>query len=160
MQRFLHIQPQKCTGCLQCEMACSLTKEGIFNPAKSRIKVFVFHNEGKFAPFTCTQCAEAWCMYACPVDAIQVDRNTGAKVVIEAQCVGCKVCTIACPFGTVNYNQETSKVTKCDLCGGEPKCAEACPTEAITFIDPDWAGFGRMRASAERSLAGAEQSHP
>jgi len=136
-------------------MACSLDNEGVFNPAKSRIKVFVFHNEGQFAPFTCTQCNEAWCMNACPVDAIQLDRNTGAKVVMDSQCVGCKVCTIACPFGTINYNQDTGKVIKCDLCGGEPECVKACPTEAITYIDSDWTGFDRMRASAEMSLASA-----
>nr|VFJ53733.1 MAG: Fe-S-cluster-containing hydrogenase component 2 [Candidatus Kentron sp. FM]VFJ54287.1 MAG: Fe-S-cluster-containing hydrogenase component 2 [Candidatus Kentron sp. FM]VFK10208.1 MAG: Fe-S-cluster-containing hydrogenase component 2 [Candidatus Kentron sp. FM] len=154
MQRFLHIQPQKCTGCLQCEMACSLDNEGVFNPAKSRIKVFVFHNEGQFAPFTCTQCHDAWCMNVCPVGAIQLDRNTGAKVVIEPQCVGCKVCTIACPFGTINYNRDTGKVIKCDLCGGEPECVKACPTGAIGYIDSDWTGFERMRSSAEKSLAG------
>lgn len=154
MERFLHIQPQKCTGCLQCEMACSLDNEGVFNPAKSRIKVFVFHHEGQFAPFTCTQCFEAWCMNVCPVDAIEIDRNTGAKVV-NSRCVGCKVCTIACPFGTINYNSDTGKVIKCDLCGGEPECVKACPTDAITYIDSDWTGFDRMRASAEMSLAGA-----
>ncbi|MDH3920740.1 MAG: 4Fe-4S binding protein, partial [Rhodospirillales bacterium] len=28
MQKSLHIDPGKCTGCLQCEMACSLDNEG------------------------------------------------------------------------------------------------------------------------------------
>lgn len=156
MQRFLHIQPKKCTGCLQCEMACSLDNEGVFNPAKSRIKVFVFHGEGQFAPFTCTQCNEAWCRNVCPVDAIRLDGDTGAKVVVDSQCVGCKVCTIACPFGTINYNRDTGKVMKCDLCGGEPECVKACPTEAISYVDSDWTGFERMRASAEMSLAAAD----
>ena len=59
MQKSLHIDPQKCTGCLQCEMACSYENEGIFNPSKSRIKVFTFHDQGLFSPYTCTQCAEA-----------------------------------------------------------------------------------------------------
>ena len=49
--------------------------------------------------------------------------------------VGCKVCTIACPFGTVNYNASTGKVIKCDLCGGDPACAKACPPEAIIYAD-------------------------
>ena len=44
---------------------------------------------------TCTQCAEAWCLHACPVEAIKVDAATGAKVVLNDVCVGCKVCTIA-----------------------------------------------------------------
>ena len=48
MLRALKIEPEKCTGCLQCELACSLENEGVMNPAKSRIKVFTFHQEGRF----------------------------------------------------------------------------------------------------------------
>jgi Fe-S-cluster-containing hydrogenase component 2 len=88
-------------------MACSYEHTGTFNPSRSYIKVFTFHHEGRFAPYTCTQCDEAWCMRACPVDAITVDMATGAKVIHDDKCVGCKVCTIACPFGTVNYSQAT-----------------------------------------------------
>ena len=77
MQRSLHIDPGKCTGCLQCEMACSYENEGVFNPAKSRIKVFTFHHEGRFVPYTCTQCDEAWCLKACPVNAIVINKVTG-----------------------------------------------------------------------------------
>ncbi len=158
MQRSLHIDPLKCTGCLQCEMACSYHAEGAFNPSRSRIKVFTFHEAGRFAPYTCTQCDEAWCMHACPVEAITTDLETGAKVVSESKCVGCKVCTIACPFGTINYHHVSGKVVKCDLCGGDPECAKACPTDAITWIDADWTGLDRMRASAEKSLAGVAAS--
>ncbi len=154
MQKSLQIDPQKCTGCLQCEMACSLENEGVFNPAKSRIKVFTFHDQGLFAPYTCTQCDEAWCLHACPVEAIKLNPATGAKEVSADLCVGCKVCTIACPFGTVNYQQDSGKVVKCDLCGGDPECAKACPTEAITYVDADWTGLGKMRAWAEKSYSG------
>jgi Fe-S-cluster-containing hydrogenase component 2 len=150
MQKVLHINPDKCTGCLQCEMACSFENYGTFATAKSRIKVFDFHHTGKKVPYTCTQCDEAWCLHACPVEAIKVDKATGAKVVNETTCVGCKVCTIACPFGTVNYVQETGKVQKCDLCGGEPACADACPTGAITFIDANWTGLGKMQQWANK----------
>ena len=159
MQKSLHIDPAKCTGCLQCEMACSYENYQVFNPAKSRIKVFDFHHTGRKVPYTCTQCDEAWCLHACPVEAIKVDAATGAKVVLENVCVGCKVCTIACPFGTVNYVQDTGKVQKCDLCGGNPACAEACPTGAITYVDADWTGLERMRQWAEqaRQPAGRRQ---
>ncbi len=155
MQRSLHIDPEKCTGCLQCELACSYDNEGVFNISKSRIKVFKFEDEGRFVPYTCTQCDEAWCMRACPVDAISVDA-TGAKVVSDALCVGCKVCTIACPFGTINYNAATGKVIKCDLCEGDPECAKACPTDAITYIDANMTGFDRLGAWAARTDAGVQ----
>jgi Fe-S-cluster-containing hydrogenase component 2 len=150
MQKSLHIVPDKCTGCLQCEMACSYEHYGAFNPSKSVIKVFDFHDSGRKVPYTCTQCAEAWCLHACPVDAIRVDLATGAKVVFQDVCVGCKVCTISCPFGTVNYVHDTGKVHKCDLCGGDPACAAACPTGAITYVDADWTGLEKMRAWADK----------
>ncbi|MCB1850602.1 MAG: 4Fe-4S dicluster domain-containing protein [Gammaproteobacteria bacterium] len=158
MMRSLSITPAKCTGCLQCEMACSFEKEGVFNPARSRIKVFLFEHEGRNVPYTCTQCADAWCKNACPTEAIQINAVTGAKEVINSLCVGCKVCTIACPFGTINYNADTGKVVKCDLCEGDPACATACPTDAITFIDANWTGLERMRAWAAKTDSGAQAS--
>ena len=157
MMKALVIDPGKCTGCKQCEMACSYENEGVFNPSKSRIRVFDFHEEARFVPYTCTQCDEAWCQKACPVDAISVDEN-GAKVISNALCVGCKVCTIACPFGTVNYAADTGKVIKCDLCGGDPACAKACPTEAITYINADTTGFDKMRDWAGKTDAGTQAS--
>ena len=70
MHKALLIDPQKCTSCLQCEMACSFENEGVFNPAKSRIKVFEFEHGARAIPYTCTQCDEAWCLHACPVEAL------------------------------------------------------------------------------------------
>ncbi len=124
-------------------------------PSKSRIRVFHFHEEGKVVPFTCTQCAEAWCQQVCPVDAISVHGDTGAKLINNNLCVGCRLCTIACPFGTVNFDQQTGKVVKCDLCDGKPACVDACPTQAITFVDTSWTGLERMRDCAAKTSAGA-----
>jgi len=80
-----------------------------------------------------------------------LNEKTGAKEVLDDVCVGCKVCTIACPFGTVNYSQESNVVIKCDLCGGDPECAKACPTAAITYVDANNTGLARMRAHAQAS---------
>ncbi len=157
MQKSLHINADDCTGCAQCVLACSDEHGQDFNPMRSRIQVFRFEDEGRYVPYTCTQCNEAWCQKACPTDAITVDAN-GAKIVSEALCVGCKVCTIACPFGTINYNADTGKVIKCDLCDGDPACVKACPTSAITFVGADTAQFDKMRNWAGKTDAGAQQS--
>ena len=77
-------------------------------------------------------------------------------MVSDTLCVGCKVCTIACPFGTINFNQDTGKVIKCDLCDGDPECAKMCPTEAITYVDANWTGLDKMRASAAVADAAAQ----
>ena len=129
----LRIDPKKCTGCKQCELACGWVQTGAFQPSKSVIRVHVFDEQASYAPYACFQCLEAWCMKACPVNAIdRRSSQTGAKVVIDPVCVGCKLCVIACPFGTMLLRQaEPNTATKCDLCAGDPRvCAHACPHAA------------------------------
>jgi ferredoxin len=53
--------------------------------------------------------------------------------------------------GTINYVVDTGKVAKCDLCGGDPACAKACPTDAITFVDSGWTGLDKMRKWAAKA---------
>ena len=156
----LRIDPDKCTGCKQCELACSWVQTGTFQPSKSVIRVHVFDEQASFAPYACFQCDEAWCMHACPVNAIDLDEQTGSVVVIDEVCVGCKLCVIACPFGTIFYDKESDTATKCDLCAGDPACAHACPTGAIAFVEGDpgaWVlNFGEAVDSAYRKAVDGE----
>jgi Fe-S-cluster-containing hydrogenase component 2 len=158
----LHIVPERCTGCMQCELACSWVQTGTFQPSRSVIRVNIFDEEASYAPYTCTQCDEAWCMNACPVNAIAIDPVTGAKLVLDKLCVGCHLCTIACPFGTVFTLPKTDKASKCNLCGGQPACATACPTSAIEFKETtkvgEWFGPWGEKVSHrfQESLAGVQ----
>lgn len=79
-------------------------------------------------------------MTVCPVNAIGVDEATGAKVVSDELCIGCGLCTIACPFGTVFALPHTGQATKCHLCGGQPACVVVCPTRAIEFAEVERSG--------------------
>lgn len=135
--RALAIHPEKCTGCRQCELACSWVQAGAFQPSRSVIRVHVFDEQASYAPYACFQCREAWCMQACPVNAIDVDEATGAKIVLDDACVGCKLCVIACPFGTILFDPAADGAAKCDLCAGDPACAHACPTAAIEWAEAD-----------------------
>ena len=112
-----------------------LIQTGAFQPSRSLIRVNVFDEEASYAPYTCLQCDEAWCMNACPVNAIGVDQASGAKVIVDSLCIGCHLCTIACPFGTVFTLPHSDTAAKCDLCGGAPACALCCPTDAIQFVE-------------------------
>jgi ferredoxin len=47
-------------------------------------------------------------------------------------------------------------VIKCDLCGGDPKCASACPTDAITYVDANWTGIDKMRNWAAKTDSGSQ----
>ncbi|MEE8396103.1 MAG: 4Fe-4S dicluster domain-containing protein [bacterium] len=151
MAKVLNFIIEKCTGCHQCELACSGVNAGVFTPDLSRIRIFLFPDQSKNVPYTCNQCEEAWCLHACPVQAITENPNTGAKELSDTVCVGCKVCTIACPYGTVTYQPSTGKVVKCDLCGGDPACVESCPTGAIQFAEGGAVQGGSTGAEEARS---------
>tara|TARA_A100001037_G_scaffold306806_1_gene355853 strand:- start:30055 stop:30540 length:486 start_codon:yes stop_codon:yes gene_type:complete len=141
--KILKMIPEKCTGCMRCELACSYEQTGTFRPSKSVIRVSAFENHTSYAPYTCPQCDEAWCMTACPIEAISIS-SPGAKEIKDDLCVGCKLCTIACPYGTIFFDPETHKAFKCDLCGGNPACQTVCPTGAIEYVEVeknlDWIG--------------------
>ena len=124
MLKALRMDSDTCTGCHQCEMMCSYGKVGAFNPAKSVMDVSLYNGGA--------------------VEAITINPTTGAKEISAEVCVGCKVCSIACPYGAINYDADSGVVTKCDLCGGEPMCVEACPTPALAFVDKDSTGYDRI----------------
>jgi len=94
------------------------------------------------------------------VNAITISP-VAAKAVVPDCCVGCGLCVIACPYGTVWYSPDTHKAVKCDLCAGDPACVVACPTGAIEYVETpaaDWLGpwavdlnksYAGIRAGAE-----------
>ncbi len=145
----LKIVPERCTGCMRCELACSYMNTGAFQPSRSVIRVSAFEGHTSYSPYTCPQCDEGWCLTACPVEAISIN-SAGAKYVLDAACVGCKLCTIACPYGTIFYDPDQHTAFKCDLCGGAPACVDVCPRDAILYEEAetaDWVGpFSADRA--------------
>jgi len=150
MQKVLLIDPEKCTGCRICEIWCSFFHERECNPSKARIHVIKWEERGLDVPMVCQQCEIAVCQRVCPVGAIIRDSNTGAVIVNEDLCIGCRICLAACPFGGCSINLDDKKVIKCDLCGGNPKCSEMCPREAIQYIPATRIVIKKKRASATK----------
>lgn len=145
MEKLLLFNPSKCTGCKTCEMACSLTQTGVCNPASSRRRTISFDEEILDVPMQCQQCDDPACQNVCPADAIHLDEQTGAKIINNNKCIGCKMCMIACPFGAVSVDPLTKKVVKCDLCVGDPACAKFCPTGAIEYLPAETYSLMRQR---------------
>ena len=71
-------------------------------------------------------------MNYCPVHAIYADEESGARTVDKKKCIGCGMCSQACPWNMPRVDSETGVSTKCISCG---RCAEQCPNGAIKFID-------------------------
>lgn len=136
--RFIVCDPDKCMGCQMCEFICSVTKEGVFDPLRSRIR------NVRIEPIvtlsvSCRNCEDAPCVISCPRDALSQNRETGTIMVDEEACNGCGWCVGACEFGAILLNAETKKVAICDLCAdeGEPQCVKFCPKEALSLTTPE-----------------------
>jgi len=132
--KILAVNLDLCTGCRSCELRCAFKHHHECNPIKSRITVVKFDRMGLSVPIFCLNCRDAFCQSACPVKAIKRDVNTGALILQEKKCIGCLVCTIACPFSGFQV-LPNKKVVKCDLCGGDPYCVKYCDTGALQYVD-------------------------
>ena len=159
MAKVLYIDHQKCTGCQLCELVCSVSHDGISNPARSRIRVVKWEAEGLYIPMSCQQCQDAPCLNVCPVKAISRNEELEKVVVDYDVCIGCRSCVSACPFGAMAFNPIDRKVFKCDLCDGEPQCVRFCEEKAVDFVEADKVNSSKRRQAAERvSTAGKEAS--
>ena len=150
--KYLDVDPDKCTACRLCEYTCSLSRCGEIKPAESRITVNVFSERFFFYPNVCRQCGNAPCIEACPKEALTVNRATGAVEVVEENCIGCRMCVRACPFGTMKFRKEEKMAFKCDLCGGDPECVKTCYFGAISYVDPATLTERLNREYAEKKM--------
>lgn len=133
MSKRIVVHPESCTGCRLCELACSFEKTGRFSATYSRIRVAAFDETASFVPMVCTQCDDAWCFKICPIEAIVRDPQSKAYRIEDDRCVGCRMCILACPFGSATFDPEQGKAIKCDECNGAPRCVSVCPNGALTF---------------------------
>lgn len=155
--RFVIANPNVCIGCTTCMSACY---ESSFTRGKlATSRLVVTRTLSGTMPNQCRQCDDAPCANVCPVGALRFGDNN--IEVYEEICIGCKMCTLACPFGAIRVGAEAmpsvdyilepkhnlsfesesgskSIAVKCDLCKGReegPACVEICPTGALMFID-------------------------
>lgn len=89
----------------------------------------------------CNHCGIPACAKNCPATAISKDVATGAVLLDQDRCLGCKYCTWACPYDAPRYDAAVGTVAKCDFCitrlraDEEPACVCACPTDALNLGD-------------------------
>jgi len=150
MEKVLMVDVTKCTGCRICELVCSLSHEGECNPLKSRIRVFKIEEEGIDLPCVCQHCDTPLCRDVCPVDAIRRDPDTGAVIIKEELCVGCRACSLVCPYGAITMDVSRKVMLKCDLCDGDPRCVKFCLTKALIYERKDVVDTLRRESSMQQ----------
>lgn len=98
-------------------------------------------------PRSCLHCDEPACVTVCPTGVSYKRASDGIVLVDEAKCIGCKLCSWACPYGAREYDVSVGVMKKCTLCIDRiynqnlapaervPACVAACPTGARRFGD-------------------------
>jgi sulfite dehydrogenase (quinone) subunit SoeB len=163
-----------CVGCHACAVACKEWNEGgQFGPLPdenpygkeplgvwfNRVHTFEVTGNGEpgtgkstsdmtvHFPRSCLHCETPACVTVCPTGASYKRAEDGIVLVDEDKCIGCKLCSWACPYGAREYSHVRGVMQKCTLCvdriyndsfeeyDRQPACVMACPTRARHFGD-------------------------
>ena len=155
-----------CVGCHACATACKEWNtgghsapppdfdpygEGAWGVWFNRIHSFE-EGDGEGArtihfPKSCLHCEEPACVTVCPTGASYKRAEDGIVLVDEAICIGCKLCSWACPYGAREFDTDAGVMKKCTLCidriyndhlaepDRQPACVMVCPVNARHFGD-------------------------
>jgi sulfite dehydrogenase (quinone) subunit SoeB len=155
-----------CVGCHACATACkewntrghmaplpdfNAYEDGAWGVWFNRIHSFE-DGEGEGArtvhfPKSCLHCEDAACVTVCPTGASYKRAEDGIVLVNESICIGCKLCSWACPYGAREFDADAGVMKKCTLCidriynenlgveERQPACVTVCPTKARFFGD-------------------------
>ena len=98
-------------------------------------------------PRSCLHCEEPACVTVCPTGASYKREEDGIVLVNSETCIGCKLCSWACPYGAREYDHSDGVMKKCTLCIDRiynenldeadrvPACVSTCPAGARHFGD-------------------------
>jgi Fe-S-cluster-containing dehydrogenase component len=131
-----------CVGCHACVVACA--NENRLSPGRSWRQI-VSYNPSRLPDLpvyhlslACNHCLDAPCMEGCPALAITRDERSGAVILDGLHCIGCRYCSLVCPFDAPVFNRSTKVMEKCSFCNERllrneaPACTSMCPTKALT----------------------------
>ncbi|WP_026379290.1 4Fe-4S dicluster domain-containing protein [Afifella pfennigii] len=165
----LVIDLDTCVGCQACVTSCKEWNTGghmapltDYNPYEdgadgvwfNRVHTFEEEpasgcGEGRTVHFprSCLHCAEPACVTVCPTGASYKRASDGIVLVDEDKCIGCKLCSWACPYGAREMDMDVGVMKKCTLCIDRiyndnlperdrvPACVAACPVGARHYGD-------------------------
>jgi sulfite dehydrogenase (quinone) subunit SoeB len=115
-----------------------------------------------YFPKSCLHCADAACVTVCPTGASFKRAEDGIVLVDESLCIGCKLCSWACPYGAREFDEDVGVMRKCTLCVDRiynetfdpadrvPACVSTCPVSARHFGDLGDPDSAVSRLVAER----------
>lgn len=140
---YLIINIDRCWGCRSCQVACKV-EHGLTDKDSRPMEAIRVEMEGESCaaceavPLTCMHCDDPACASVCPQKAIYRDGE-GLVQVDEEKCIGCGLCSKACPYGAIGLKTVNGKrkASKCDMCrdrrarGFMTSCEQHCTGGAI-----------------------------
>lgn len=153
-----------CSGCKACVVACH-NMNGLEESETWR-RVGTLQSSVPSKPVVqhvttaCHHCVDPGCLSGCPVQAYEKDPKLGIVVHLDDQCIGCKYCTLMCPYDVPKFSEAKGIVRKCDMCrhrlaeGEAPACVQSCPNSAIKITVVNQEGI-RSEAREGKFLRGA-----
>jgi Fe-S-cluster-containing dehydrogenase component/DMSO reductase anchor subunit len=133
----------KCVNCGACSAACILENGWTIRPRT----IYTYNSEAVLSlPLTnlsmaCNHCEKPVCLEGCPTGSFTIEPQTGAVIIDDRKCIGCKYCQWNCPYDAPKFDTEKRIIGKCNLCytgfieGRLPACSTACPTGALDYGD-------------------------
>jgi len=136
MAKRVYLNLDLCCGCRSCAAACAYGHHLQLLLGHAKLQ-----GEAEL-PLHCFHCEQPTCAAACPNKAMKRNEE-GLVLRSHFKCVGCRSCSLACPFGVIQPDLKKHLTPKCDLCndrvadGKEPRCVTACTSGALTFVEVD-----------------------
>jgi dimethyl sulfoxide reductase iron-sulfur subunit len=162
------VDEERCVGCWSCAVICKSENDVPLGMWWNRILTAgpdldtpKADEHGELAmrwlPLSCQHCDDAPCEKVCPTGATYTTKD-GIVLVNAEDCIGCRYCMAACPYGVRVFNwgepthavgvdegmipaRPVGTVEKCTLCvhrieeGQVPSCVWSCPAQARIFGD-------------------------
>jgi molybdopterin-containing oxidoreductase family iron-sulfur binding subunit len=111
------IDLDKCSACQSCSVACRMENNTpVAGPGQAAAGRTILWNEvlpfveGEypqvqmtFVPRPCMHCEQPACVRVCPVQATYQTED-GLVLVDYDRCIGCRFCTVACPYQARYFN--------------------------------------------------------
>ena len=162
----LVIDLDTCVGCHACAVNCKEWNTGghsaplpDFDPYGANVSGVWFNRIHTFEagegndsrtvhfPKSCLHCETPACVTVCPTGASYKRAEDGIVLVNADTCIGCKLCSWACPYGAREFDADEGVMKKCTLCIDRiynenlaedervPACVSTCPASARHFGD-------------------------
>jgi anaerobic dimethyl sulfoxide reductase subunit B (iron-sulfur subunit) len=146
MKYVIVFDPDRCSACSACAVAC-MDQNDIDIQAGERGYRRAFEWESQvggqalcaYISASCLHCGDAPCIMACPTGCLRRSLTTGLVIYDNSGCIGCRSCSLACPFGAPRFRAD-GKMVKCDGChvrlenGLKPACVRACAFDALICL--------------------------